>query len=150
MKLDIHRTLAGTLLDYNRKSVTLMKLCCEHKMYLWSRSTHCQNFKTIPWPLAEILVIQKKTKNKGLVTFHSNIFKGTKFCKHVVHAWALTFWNLRQNTACRFWVISQNNWKWCPIRNSRHCWGQFSQHNTTCRNRPHTSGVKGGPVQTLH
>ena len=43
-----------------------MKLCCEHKMYLWSRSTHCQNFKTIPLPLAEILVIKKK--NKELVT----------------------------------------------------------------------------------
>ena len=58
---DMNRTLPETLLDYNRKSMSLKKLCSEHKMYLCFRSTYYQNFKPVGDPL---LRYQSLKKNK--------------------------------------------------------------------------------------
>ena len=74
---EVHRTMPQILLDCIRKSVSLRKLCPEHKMYLCFRSTHCQNFKTIASTPAEISVIEKQRMSYG---FHSNNFRKTKVC----------------------------------------------------------------------
>ena len=73
-----------SLLDYNRKSLSLTKICSKHKMYLWSWRRNCQNVKKIHRPPAEILAIQEKQRIS--YSFHSNNLRKTTFCKDVLHA----------------------------------------------------------------
>ena len=95
-----------SLLDCIRKSVSLTKLCSIHKLYLCIRSTDCQNFKTIGWLPTEITVIEEK--QKITYGFYSNSLLTTKFCWSLLHVWALTSRNFRENTACRSSVMSRD------------------------------------------
>ena len=140
---DMNRTLPETLFDCIRKSVSLRKSCSKHKMYLCFESTHCQNFKTIAWPPAEISVIEEKQRiNYG---FHSNNFRKRKFCDQLPNAWALNFWTFRHNPASRSWVIYEWKSNWCPIVNGTRCllYRYFSPENTRGTKRPITSIVNG-------
>ena len=122
---EIHRTLPKILLDCIRKSVILRKLCSEHKIYLCFRSTHCQVFKTIASPPAEISVIKK---NKERVTVSIAITSGRQnFATSRTMLERFISENFVKNSF-HFLVLElmENRSNKCPIRNSTRCLPLFS------------------------